>query len=125
VEIEMNFHYTMPEELKAKFSNTPDITFDVETEYRIALSKNLRPKVVIEKSIEHHASMCVDNSETLVEAKQLANELAEDIESRVRHFTNCLSSSTKNYREWLIEDYKTRLTVIIGRKFREKIFSMD
>ncbi len=69
--------------------------------------------------------MCVDNSETLVEAKQLAKELAEDIESRVRHFTNCLSSSTKNYREWLIEDYKTRLTVTIGRKFREKIFSMD
>ena len=125
VEIEMNFYYTMPEELKAKFVNTPDITFDVETEYRIALSKNLRPKVVIEKSIEHHASMCVDNSETLVEAKQLAKQLAEDIESRVRHFTNCLSSSTKNYREWLIDDYKTRLTITIGRKFREKIFSMD
>lgn len=125
VEIELNFFYKMPPELRAKFAKTANIDFDVESEYRIALAKNLRPKVVIEKSIDHHASMCVDNSETLIEAKYLAKELADDIESRVRHFTNCLSSSTKNYRDWLIEDYKTRLAVAIGRKFREKLFSEE
>ena len=81
--------------------------------------------MVIEKSIEQHAYMCVDNTETLPEAKQLAKELADDIESRVRHFANCLSSSTKNYRDWLIEDYKTRLSVMIGKKFREKLFSEE
>jgi superfamily II DNA or RNA helicase len=125
LEIEMNFFYKMPPELRAKFSNTESIDFDIESEYRIALANNLRPKVVIEKSINHHATMCVDNSETLLEAKQLAKELADDIESRVRHFTNCLSSSTKNYRDWLIEDYKIRLSVAIGKKFREKLFSED
>lgn len=125
VEIEMNFYYKMPDELKAKFSKTADITFDIETEYHQALAKNLRPKVVLEKSIEQHAAMCVDNTETLPEAKLLAKELAEDIESRVRHFANCLSSSTRNYREWLIEDYKTKLSVMIGKKFREKLFSEE
>ena len=125
VEIELNFFYKMPAELRAKFSKTPIIEFDIESEYRLVLSKNLRPKVVIEKSIDHHASMCVDNSETLTEAKLLAKELADDIESRVRHFANCLSSSTKNYRDWLIEDYKTRLSIVIGRKFREKLFSEE
>jgi superfamily II DNA or RNA helicase len=122
VEIEMNFFYKMPPELRAKFSKTVNIEFDIESEYRIALANNRRPKVVIEKSIDHHALMCVENSETLLEAKQLAKELADDIESRVRHFTNCLSSSTKNYRDWLIDDYKTRLLLSIGRKFREKLF---
>ncbi len=122
-EIEMNFFYKMPPELQAKFSNTADLTFDIESEYRIALANNLRPKVVIDKSIDHHASMCVDNAETLVEAKLLSRELSDDIESRVRHFTNCLSNSTKNYRDWLIDDYKTRLLIAIGRKFREKLFS--
>ena len=122
VEIEMNFFYKMPPELRAKFSKTANIEFDVESEYRIALANNMRPKIVIEKSIDHHALMCIENSETLVEAKQLAKELADDIESRVRHFTNCLSSSTKNYRDWLIDDYKTRLLLVIGRKFREKMF---
>lgn len=124
-EIERNFYYKMPEELKAKFSKTPDISFDVESEYHLALSKNLRPKVVIEKSLDQHSNMCVDNTETLTEAKSLAKELAEDIESRVRHFTNCLSSSTKNYRDWLIDDYKTKLSVLIGKKFREKLFSEE
>jgi superfamily II DNA or RNA helicase len=124
-EIELNFFYNMTAELRAKFSKTADIDFDVESEYRIALANNLRPKVVVEKSINHHASMCVDNTETLVEAKLLAKELADDIESRVRHFANCLSHSTKNYKEWLIEDYKTRLSVAIGRKFREKLFSEE
>lgn len=125
VEIESNFFYKMPPELRAKFSKTTTIDFDIESEYRHALANNLRPKVVIDKSIDHHASMCVDNSETLNEAKFLAKELADDIESRVRHFTNCLSNSTKNYRDWLIEDYKTRLSVVIGRKFREKLFSEE
>lgn len=125
VEIELNFFYKMPPELRAKFGNTVNIDFDIESEYRVALANNLRPKVVIEKSIDHHASMCVDNSETLMEAKLLAKELADDIESRVRHFANCLSSSTKNYRDWLIEDYKTRLSIVIGRKFREKLFSEE
>jgi superfamily II DNA or RNA helicase len=125
VEIEMNFYYKMPDELKAKFSKTDDISFDVESEYHKALAKNLRPKVVIEKSIDRHASMCVDNTETLSEAKLLAKELADDIESRVRHFTNCLSSSTKNYRDWLIEDYKTKLSILIGKKYRERLFSED
>lgn len=125
VEIELNFFYNMPPELRAKFSKTANIDFDIESEYRIALSNNLRPKVVIEKSIDHHALMCVDNSESLTDAKLLAKELADDIESRVRHFANCLSHSTKNYREWLIEDYKTRLSVAIGRKFREKLFSEE
>lgn len=125
VEIESNFFYKMPPELRAKFSKTTTIDFDIESEYRHALANNLRPKVVIDKSIDHHASMCVDNSETLNEAKLLAKELADDIESRVRHFTNCLSNSTKNYRDWLIEDYKTRLSVVIGRKFREKLFSEE
>lgn len=121
VEIEMNFIYKMPPELRAKFIKSDNIDFDVEAEYRSVLSKNLRPKVVIEKSILQHASMCVDNSQTLLEAKSLAKELNDDIESRVRHYTNCLSNSTKNYRDWLIEDYKTRLVIAIGKKIRERM----
>lgn len=117
-EIEKYFVYKMPPELRAKFSKTDDISFDVEEEFKLALSKNLRPKVVVEKSIEQHASMCVDNSENLIEAKSLAKELSEDIESRMRHYTNCMTKSTKNYRDWLIEDYNNKLNVLIGKKIR-------
>ncbi len=119
VEIEMHFSYKMPPEIRAKFNQTLEIDFDVESEYKLALSKNLRPKVVLDKSLDQHATMCVENSNSLYEAKILSKLLVDDIESRIRHYTNCLSNTTKNYRDWLIEDYKTKLLIGIGRKFRE------
>ena len=122
IEIEMHFKYEMPPELRAKFNKTPDVSFDVDEEHKLAIARNLRSKVVVEKSLEQHASMCVDNAEDLYEAKQLAKELHDDIESRMKRYSNCLSHCSKNYREWLIEDYKLKLILLIGKKFREKLF---
>ena len=124
-EIEMNFKYVMPDELRKKFSKSAIISFDVDNEHKLAISQNLRSKVVLDKSIEQHATMCIDNSETLQEAKKLSKELAEDIESRVKRYANCLSHCSKNYREWLVEDYTLKLTLLIGKKFREKIMNED
>ena len=122
IEIEMHFKYEMPPELRAKFSKTSDVSFDVDEEHKLAIARNLRSKVVVEKSLEQHASMCVDNAEDLYDAKQLAKELHDDIESRMKRYSNCLSHCSKNYREWLIEDYKLKLILLIGKKFREKLF---
>lgn len=122
-EIEMHFKYTMPPDLRAKFSKTADVTFDVDEEHKLAIAKNERSKVVIDKSLDQHAAMCVDNTETLPEAKSLSRELEDDIESRVKYFTKCLSKSSKNYREWLMEDYKLKLALLIGKKYREKIMN--
>jgi hypothetical protein len=69
--------------------------------------------------------MCLENADTIVEAKQLAKLLNEDIESRIRHFCNCLNNATKNYRDWLIEDYKIKLILAIGKKYREQVFASD
>lgn len=124
-EIELHFKYQMSPELMAKFPNTPIVTFDVDEEHRIAISQNLRSKVVLDKSIEQHAMMCVYNTETLNEAKTLSKELNDDIECRVRRYSNCLSHCSKNYREWLVEDYKLKLALMIGKKYREKIFNED
>jgi hypothetical protein len=94
----------------------------MERASRLVIKQNLRSKIVIEKSVEQHASMCVDNSNDLTEAKLLAKELSEDIESRMKRYANCLSHCSKNYREWLIEDYKLKLILLIGKKIREKLF---
>ncbi|MFC6876406.1 DEAD/DEAH box helicase [Flavobacterium myungsuense] len=121
-EIELYFKYQMPPELRAKFSKTKVVTFDIDEEHKIAIAQNLRSKVVVEKSLEQHASMCVDNSEGLYEAKQLAKELQDDIECRMKRYAKCLSHCSKNYREWLIEDYKLKLILLIGKKIRENMF---
>jgi type I site-specific restriction endonuclease len=121
IDIELHFKYQMPPELRAKFKNTADISFDVEKEHKEIISKNLRSKVVIDLSLSQHARMCVDNSSDLMEAKALAKELVPDIESRMKRYANCLSHCSKNYREWLIEDYKLKLMLLIGKLNRERL----
>jgi len=121
-EIETHFKYQMPAELRAKFSKTAHISFDVDEEHKKAISQNLRSKVVLEKSLDQHAAMCVDNTEELYDARLLAKELHDDIESRMKRYAMCLSHCSKNYREWLIEDYKQKLVLLIGKKFRESLF---
>jgi superfamily II DNA or RNA helicase len=122
-EIELYFKYEMPIELRAKFKNTKVVTFDVDEEHKLIIKQNLRSKVVLDKSLEQHSAMCVDNSEDLQGAKLLARELEEDIECRVKRYSKCLSQCSKNYREWLVEDYKLKLTLLIGKKYREKIMN--
>ena len=124
-EIELHFKYEMPPELRAKFAKSSQINFDVEDEHKQVIAQNLRSKVVLDKSIDQHAAMCVDNCETINEAKSLAKELHEDIECRIKRYSNCLSHCSKNYREWLVEDYKQKMLLLIGKKYREKIMNED
>jgi superfamily II DNA or RNA helicase len=121
-EIELYFKYQMPPELREKFAKTPIVTFDVDEEHKKVIAQNLRSKIVLEKSLEQHATMCVDNTEELYDAKLLAKELLPDIECRMKRYANCLSHCSKNYKEWLVEDYKLKLALLIGKKFREKMF---
>ena len=121
-EIELNFKYTMPEAIRKMFAKTADVTMDIEAEFKKITAQNLRSKEVIERSINQHALMCVENAEDLYGARMLSKLLNDDIESRVKRYVSCLGKTSKNYREWLIDDYKTKLSLAIGKKFRELYF---
>lgn len=118
-EIESHHVYIMPDELREKFNKTVDVTFDVEEEYATATEEKQKPKTVIEKSIRQHAFMCIENTDSITEARKLAKELDGDIEYRVKQYAKLLAKTTKNYRKWLIEDYKHRLSVMIGRIYHK------
>ncbi|MEM0542338.1 DEAD/DEAH box helicase family protein [Flavobacterium sp. j3] len=120
-EIESHFKYTMPEAIRKMFSKSTEITIDIEAEFKKITAKNLRSKEVIDRSIDQHALMCVDNTTDLTAARMLSKLLNDDIESRVIRYVNCLGKTSKNYREWLIEDYKTKLNIAIGKKYRERL----
>jgi len=122
-EIESNFKYVMPDELRKKFKNTLDISMDVHEEFKYTVKNNLKAKTIIEKSLEQHATMCVENTEDLFEARKLSKELNDDIEYRIKQYCICLGNVTKNYRSWLIEDYTLKLTIAIGRIYRIKIMN--
>lgn len=121
-EIELNFKYSMPEAVRKMFAKTAEVAMDIEAEFKKITALNLRSKEVIERSVNQHALMCVENAEDLYGAKMLSKLLNDDIESRVKRYVNCLGKTSKNYREWLIEDYKTKLSLAIGKKFRELNF---
>ena len=64
-EIERHYKYVMPEEMRAKFSKSANIDFDVKAEHQRAMKEGLRPKVVMERSIAQHIQICQENSEDL------------------------------------------------------------
>jgi superfamily II DNA or RNA helicase len=122
-EIESNFKYIMPNELRKKFSKTEDVFMDIHEEFKYTVKNNLKAKTIIEKSLEQHATMCIENTEELYDARKLSKELNDDIEYRIKQYCICLGNVTKNYRSWLIEDYTLKLTIAIGRIYRIKVMN--
>lgn len=122
-EIESNFKYVMPHELRKKFSKTENVFMDIQEEFKLTVKNNLKAKTIIEKSLEQHATMCVENTEELSEARKLSKELNDDIEYRIKQYCICLGNVTKNYRSWLTEDYIQKLTIAIGRIYRIKVMN--
>ncbi|MBW8198369.1 DEAD/DEAH box helicase [Flagellimonas abyssi] len=120
-EIERDFVYEMPDELRAKFSNSNNITFDVKEEYKKIFAQGKKSKLVLEKSIEQHAQICVENSEDVFDARILAKELKDEIQYRVKQYSYCIMNNTKNYKEWLEEDYERKLRSSISKMFAAKM----
>jgi hypothetical protein len=120
IEIEKQFKYSLPQDIRKRFGKSIFLDFDMKEEYRLVLKARLRPKVAIERSIEQHAQMCFENSEDVLDARELIALLDEDIQYRVKRYSYCICASTDNYIKWLQEDYKTKLNIRVGRKFLEQ-----
>ncbi|MCR9228565.1 MAG: DEAD/DEAH box helicase [Flavobacteriaceae bacterium] len=120
-EIERDFVYEMPDDLRAKFSNSDNIAFDVKEEYKKIFAQGKKSKLVLEKSIEQHAQICVENSEDVFDARILAKELKDEIQYRVKQYSYCIMNNTKNYKEWLEEDYERKLRSSISKMFAAKM----
>ncbi|HEX8561385.1 MAG TPA: DEAD/DEAH box helicase [Flavobacterium sp.] len=109
--------HAIPTGLRTKFPNSLEVAFDVEQEYKLALEEHRKTKSVIQKSIRQHVLMCLENSTTVAEAIELANELSDEIQWRVKQYVKCLENTTKNYRDWLEEEYKSRLNMLIRKMY--------
>ena len=116
-EIEGRFKYEMPDELKVLFSNSDNIHFDVDRTYVESIKKGKSSKTVLEKAINHHSLMCVENSEDEFDALILVKELSDDIDYVIKRYSKCISKSTDNFLDWLTQDYKKRLRTNIRTNF--------
>ena len=118
-EIEGRFKYEMPDEIKELFSNSENIYFDVDKTYVESVKNGKSSKTVLEKAINHHSLMCIENSDDEFDALILAKELNDDIEYIIKKYSKCISRSTNNFLDWLTIDYKKRLRTNIRINFDE------
>jgi superfamily II DNA or RNA helicase len=120
-EIEREFVYEMPPELRERFSNSADIDMDVKATYKEVFAQGKKSKEVLDLSIEQHAKMCVENSEDIFDARILAKMLKEEIEYRIKQYSHCIMNNTQNYRDWLQEDYERRLRLRISQLYASRL----
>lgn len=116
-EIERNFEYTMPPELRAEFSKSDNIDFDIKKEYEDVFAKGLKSKEALERSIAQHARIVFENTEDVFDARILARKLKEEIQYRIRLYSYCIMKNTKNYKDWLEEDYMRKLRLKLSQMY--------
>ncbi len=116
-ELEDNLSYQMPDELRQKFINSKDVSFDIKQTYSDSVKNKESTKVILERSIAHHAKICVENSEDVYDALDLAKQLGDDIDFRLQRYSKCISKSTKNFMDWLRNDYRIKLRLFLRSNF--------
>ncbi|MCB0756541.1 MAG: DEAD/DEAH box helicase, partial [Flavobacteriales bacterium] len=117
-EIHRNFKYKMPKEIRERFARSENIDFNIGEAYDRAVKRGDRPKVVIEESIDQHVRICVENSEDLWDARELAKLLEDEIEYRARKYGECLAKTTTSYIDWLRAEYMRKLNVKLIQEFQ-------
>ncbi len=113
--IERQFRYKMPDEIRKQFKNSKEVYFDIKTAYKEIAAKHLKSNLVLKQSLEQHTQICIENSEDMYDAIHLVNLLDDDIKDRVKQYSYCISKSTKNFLEWLEEDYKKNLRSVLRK----------
>lgn len=116
-EIERLFKYKMPPEVRELFIKSDVVKFDVEAVYKEILGSNLKSSVVIDRAIAQHKEIILENSEDLMGALQRVRVLRDDISDRVRRYCYCICNSTRNYKDWAIDDYTSRLKKELMREY--------
>jgi superfamily II DNA or RNA helicase len=101
--------YTLPESVKHHFPNTEDFSFDMEEVYQSLLLKGQKTMKAVDMSLEDHYQRIIANADNLFDGIDLLNILQDEIRYRLNVYTNCLAKSTKNYFNWLYENYNEQL----------------
>ncbi len=100
--------YVLPDEIKERFGKSEDKEFDVKAIYKYCVKNGMKPKWVVEESMENHFQMIMDNTMHYNEALELLTLLKEEVAHRLKVYTKCINGSD-NYATWLIEEYTDKL----------------
>jgi type I site-specific restriction-modification system R (restriction) subunit len=106
--------YEMSPEIRDMFALSPVIDFDIKEEYLRITRFGGKGKSVLDKSMQQHATIIQENAPTLERAFELLKILDQDIKSRMKQYSYCISKSTESYLDWLKEEYIRKLRLDLG-----------
>jgi len=116
-EIEETFVYEMPKRLRELLKYDEHPSFNMKDAYVEVTRQGKRPKEAIEASLKHHVQVLAAVAEDEFHAIELIDELDGDIEQRIRDYTKCISKTTENYRQWLMDEYQRKIRQMIRLSF--------
>ena len=116
-EIEGTFRFELPGDIKKEFAKSSELYFDIKKEYLSTIRAGESSKKVLERSIIHHAKICIENSEDVYDSLALAKMLGEEIDDRINRYSKCISKSTHNFITWLKDDYRKKLKAYLRANF--------
>ncbi len=116
-DIEKRFVYRVPPEIKEQFPNSEAIEFDIKKAHQEVIATRLKTSVILDKSLENHIKLITENAEDFEQAIHLVNVLHDEIGDRIRRYSYCLVNTTRNYRDWVEEEYKKKLKARLMREY--------
>ena len=112
--------YEMTPEIRDMFKNSPVIDFDIKEEYVRHTRMGGKGKEVLDKSIMQHCQIICENAIEHPHALELLRLLEQDIKSRLKQYSYCISKSTDSYLDWLREEYTRKLRQQVAIEFASR-----
>ncbi len=103
--------YELSRSIKSKLINPDKIEkFSMKTVYDTCIEQGKKGKAAVEVSMENHFEVIAENSEDVYDGLNLLEDLQDDIERRLKHYSKCITKATDSYLAWLQETYNRQLT---------------
>lgn len=103
--------YELPRNLKEKLKDPDKLeTFSMRDVYLDCIASGKKGKDAVDVSLNNHFEVIAENSEDVYDGIMLLEELQEDVERRLKHYTKCITKTTDAYLSWLKETYNRQLS---------------
>ncbi len=113
--------YELPRNLKDKIKSPAKLEeFSMKKVYDACIDSGKKGKEAVEISLDNHFEVVAENSEDMYDGLLLLNDLQDDIERRLKHYTKCITKATDSYLNWLKETYNRQLSQRIRSEMDEE-----
>ena len=103
--------YEIPRNLKDKLKFPEKLEdFSMKQVYDDCIVTGKKGKDAVDISLENHFEVVAESSEDMYDGLMLLEDLQDDIERRLKHYTKCITKATDSYLNWLKETYNRQLS---------------